>query len=97
MVEITNCNRILSIKNEKNKTILYKNGDVYFGSWFNYKTIDPLSLLHILDGIGSISLENYKLETVCKHYDIPLDAHDALNDIKATRELTKLICSTYIK
>lgn len=74
-----------------------KNGDVYYGSWFNYKVIDPLPLLHILDGMGTVALENYKLETVCKHYDIPLDAHDALSDINATRDLTKLICSKYIK
>ena len=74
-----------------------KNGDVYYGSWFNYKAIDPMSLLHILDGIGSVSIENYKLETVCKHFDICHDAHDALSDITATRELTKLICSKCIK
>lgn len=74
-----------------------KNGDKYYGSWFNYKAIDPMSLLYLLDGIGNVTLENYKLPTVCKHFDIPLDAHDALNDIKATRDLTKLICSRYIK
>jgi len=79
------------------KQFFIKNGDIYYGSWFNYKAIDPLSLLHILDGIGSVSLENYRLETVCKHFDICLDAHDALSDITSTRDLTKLICSKYIK
>ena len=74
-----------------------KNGDSFFGSWFNHKAIDPLSLLHLIDGIGNISLDNYRLETVCKHFDIPLDAHDALSDINATRNLTKLICLKYIK
>ncbi len=73
-----------------------KNGDSYFGSWFNYRGIDPLPLLHLLDGIGTVSLADYKLETVCKHFDIPLNAHDALSDISATRDLTKLICSKYI-
>jgi len=79
------------------KQFFIKNKDQYFGSWFNYKAIDPLSLLHILDGIGKISLTNYKLETVCKHFNIPLDAHDALSDITATRDLTKHICSNYFK
>jgi len=79
------------------KQYFIKNGDPYFGSWFNYRAIDPLPLLHILDGMGSVSLENYQLETVCKHFKIPLDAHDALSDITATRELAKLICSKYIR
>ncbi len=74
-----------------------KNGDNFFGSWFNYKGIDPLPILHLLDGIGTFSLVNYKLETVCKHFDIPLNAHDALSDVYATRNLTNLICSKYIK
>lgn len=74
-----------------------KNGDSYFGSWFNYRGIDPLPLLHLLDVIGTVSLTNFKLETVCKHFDIPLAAHDALSDVYATRNLTNLICSKYIK
>ena len=79
------------------RNFFLKNSDPYYGSWFNYRAIDPMTLLHLLDGIGSVSLENYKLPTVCKHYDIPLDAHDALSDITATRELTKYICSKYLK
>jgi len=79
------------------KQYFIKNGDQYFGSWFNYKSIDPLPLLHMLDGLGSVSLENYQLETVCKHFKIPIAAHDALNDIIATRNLAKIICSKYLK
>lgn len=74
-----------------------KNDDKYYGSWFNYKAIDPLPLLHILDGLGYVSLDNYKLETVCNHYDIKHEAHDALSDISATKDLAKLICSKYLK
>jgi DNA polymerase III subunit epsilon len=73
-----------------------KNGDVYFGSWFNYKGLDPLPVLHLLDGLGYLSISNYQLETVCSHFNIPLDAHDALNDINATRALMKLLCSNFI-
>jgi len=79
------------------KQYFIKNEDPYFGSWFNYRSIDPLHLLYLLDGIGHVSLPDYKLETVCKHHKIPTKAHDALSDITATRELTKYICSKYLK
>ncbi len=79
------------------KQFFIKNNDVYFGSWFNYKGIDPLTILHALDGIEKISLPNYKLETVCGYFDIPIVAHDALSDITATRNLAKHICSEYFK
>lgn len=31
--------------------------------------------------------ENFKLETMCQVFGIPLDAHDALNDVRATARL----------
>ncbi len=38
--------------------------------------------------MGRIKTENLKLGTVCKSFDVSLDnAHNALADIKATREL----------
>ncbi len=64
-----------------------KNGDKYYGSWMNWKIVDPLALLYIMDYKRKIALPNYKLATVCQHFGIPLQAHDALEDIKATREL----------
>ena len=64
-----------------------KNDDKYYGSWFNWRIVDPLSLLYIMDYKRIIDLPNYKLSTVCQHFGIPLVAHDALNDIRATREL----------
>jgi DNA polymerase III alpha subunit (gram-positive type) len=73
-----------------------KNGDVYYGSWFNWKQIDPLRVLYFMDGMGVISLPDYKLETVCKHYGIEIDAHEALSDVKATRELIRIL-SKYFK
>lgn len=68
-----------------------KNDDKYYGSWFNWKTVDPLALLHMMDYKRKIALPNYKLATVCQHFGIPLKAHDALHDIKATRELWYLL------
>ena len=38
-----------------------------------------------------LRLPNFKLETVCKHYGIGLEAHDAIEDIRAARELYILL------
>lgn len=75
------------------KQFFIKNNDKYFGSWFNYKTIDPLAVLYFLDGMGDISLPNYKLGTVCNHFEIAIDAHDALSDIRATKLLAEILHS----
>lgn len=64
-----------------------KNGDVYFGSWFSGRVIDPLYLCSYFDLMGKFSLPNYKLATVCDHLGIEIQAHDALSDIQATRNL----------
>lgn len=64
-----------------------KQGDVYFDSWVNWKAIDPLPFLRLLDLDGKLALENYKLSTVCSHLGIEIQAHDALSDITATREV----------
>ncbi len=69
-----------------------KNNDKYFGSWFNHRRLDPLAILWVGDYAGKYSLENYKLETVAGHFGIGIQAHDALSDVKATREIfTRLI------
>jgi len=71
------------------KRFFDKSGDQYFGSWFNGKQIDPLPWLIMLDWTGKLSLPNYRLAMVCEHFGIPLreKAHDALADIRATREI----------
>lgn len=72
-----------------------RSGDKYFGSFVNWKRIDPLPILYMFDHIGAISLENYKLETVCKYFEIEIKAHDALSDIKATRKLINVISDVF--
>jgi DNA polymerase-3 subunit epsilon len=69
------------------KAFWQKNGDKYFGSWMNWHFIDPLPVLHFMEGMELCKLVDYKLETVCGHFTIPIKAHDALSDIRATREL----------
>jgi len=71
-----------------------KNGDKYFGSWCNWRKVDPLAVLYYLDYAKKLNLDlpNFKLETVCQKLGIEIQAHDAMSDIKATRELSlKLI------
>lgn len=77
------------------KNFFLKNHDNYFGSWFNWHRIDPLPLLYFLEYDGKISLKDYKLQTVCDYYEIEIAAHEALSDIKATRQLIKLLQAKY--
>ncbi len=64
-----------------------KCGDKYLGSYINWKQLDVLSMLYLADFHGKIKLENYKLETACKYFNIELEAHNPMSDIKATREI----------
>ena len=77
------------------KNFFLKNHDNYFGSWFNYRRIDPLPILYFMQYAGLIDLPDYKLATVCAHFNIELDAHDAGSDITATRKLIKLLEKKY--
>lgn len=65
------------------------NEDQYLGSWINWKSLDPLPILRFLDYKGKLDLPDYKLGTVCEHYGIELNAHEAMSDIRATRTLLK--------
>ena len=61
--------------------------DKYFGSWIDFHKIDIQSIIQFLHLKGYIDLPNYRLETVANHFGIKIDSHDALSDIKATREI----------
>lgn len=64
-----------------------KNFNNYFGSYCNWRAIDVFSLVHYLNYRGYFFLPNYKLSTVCDCFGIKIQAHDAMSDIRATREL----------
>ena len=67
-----------------------RNGDNFLFSYIDSCTLDPLNLVAILQLCGILpKLENNKLETWCNYFGIELKAHDALEDIKATRELLR--------
>jgi len=61
--------------------------DKYFGSWIDFHKLDVQSIIQFLHLKGAIDLSNYRLETVAKHFGVTIDSHDALSDIKATREI----------
>lgn len=62
-----------------------------YGSRFFNCPVDVMTLvgMHVLD--QDIRLQNFKLSTVCAHFGIDLDAHDAMNDIRATRRLYQVL------
>lgn len=66
-----------------------KCGDRYFGSYFNYMTIDPYPVVRFLRYMRALDLSDYKLATVCQAFNVSLGegAHDALADVRATRAL----------
>lgn len=64
-----------------------KNGDKYFFSWFFSCFIDVRSTVGEYFYQSDIILPNYKLSTVCAHFGIEFKAHDAMEDIRATRDL----------
>lgn len=64
-----------------------KNDDKYFGSYaWNYM-VDLIAIATLFRVAGKFKTDDMKLETMAKEFDISLDAHDALNDIRATREI----------
>ena len=63
----------------------------YFGSYFFWPKRDAQTYLaeHIAE--NNLRLPIYRLETVCAYFNIPIDAHDALSDIQATRTLYRVL------
>lgn len=63
--------------------------------WLDYHHMDTMSVAAWLRYCGLLDVKNLKLETLCKHFNIPLKAHDALEDIRATKllavELFKMV------
>jgi DNA polymerase III alpha subunit (gram-positive type) len=63
----------------------------YLGSYLNHRYIDVMKLVDYLAFRGKLFLADHKLETVCKHFKIPIKAHDPAEDIRATRALLQQI------
>jgi len=70
-----------------------KCGHEYYNSYIHGYKIDVMAMAVFLRSIGRLNTENLKLATVAKHYNIPIEAHTALGDVKASRELYRLFKS----
>lgn len=79
------------------REFFFKAGDQYFGSRFNYRHIDLLATVRMLRYAGVMELANDRLETIAAHFGIELKAHDALEDIMATRKALQMILERYIR
>ncbi len=65
-----------------------KGGNPSFSDYFTYKVFDVYPLFFMYAKVKNLSLPNHRLETAAKYFKIPLRAHDALEDITATRILS---------
>lgn len=67
-----------------------KMGDNYLGSYIKAGTGEYFDVLHyigMLWRMGYLPTPDKKLGTMCKYFNIPIKAHDALSDIHGTRQL----------
>ena len=70
------------------KALFERNNNKFLFSYFNSSMLDPLYSVRLLQVAGMLPvLENNKLETWCKYFNIELKAHDSLQDITATKKL----------
>jgi DNA polymerase III subunit epsilon len=66
-------------------------GPYAFWGHLQFQPIDPYPTIVSMWRAGVIPTENCKLETICNHFGIPIDAHDAMSDIRASRELARMV------
>jgi len=64
--------------------------------FLSHRSIDILNTVRQLESWELINTENNKLKTVCEYFNIPLIAHNALNDIRATKQLEQKLKDTYL-
>ncbi|MDE2292827.1 MAG: 3'-5' exonuclease [Elusimicrobia bacterium] len=69
------------------RQLFKEHGDNYFGSWFDSRPADLISLAVASRVKGLINPENFKLGTLAAQFGIKFDAHDALEDVRVTREV----------
>jgi len=62
-----------------------KCGSPFLYAYIDYHMIDVITATALFTIAGKMHLQNMKLKTVCDHFGIPLEAHDALEDVRATR------------
>lgn len=68
-----------------------------FWEYLQMMPIDPLPTLRALRHAGILEIPNLDLKTICTKLNIPIQAHDALSDIRATKELTMRLYTKIFK
>ena len=53
----------------------------------NWRSLDSRVFANFLAVEGHLPLQDMKLSTLCDHYGIEIQAHDAMSDIEATKKL----------
>lgn len=65
-----------------------------YGQYFCYKTVDPFELIKYLVHLEYLDTgKSQSLVAVSEYFGIELDAHKAMSDIYATREIHQLLIS----
>ena len=68
------------------------------GSYTDYTILDGAPMMRMMKHLHYITIENVKLSTVCKYYDITIDkAHNALSDAEAAMNVFPCIINDYKK
>ena len=69
-----------------------KAGDQYgLGSWAYWPTRDVATYVADIAILKGFRFDNFQLKTVCGKFGIEFDAHDAMEDIKATKKLYEVL------
>jgi len=74
------------------RQFMKKNSDTYFGSWFWFPPIDIMQWCMLLWMDERHMMKQFTLKSCCEHMGLEWDdaqAHEAMYDIKMTRELAK--------
>jgi len=59
----------------------------YFYAYVDYHLQDIGVFTNAFRLLGKLDVPNTKLETIAKHFNLPLKAHDAMSDISVTRTI----------
>jgi len=75
----------------------FKRNSKKYSNYINYRVVDPLAFLRILDAQGLTNLPSYKLSEVYKAiFNKSHDSHNAKADIRATVEVYDYLCENYL-
>lgn len=60
-------------------------------TYTNWRSLDSRIFANFMAVSGKLETKDNKLSTLSEHFKVEINAHDALSDIKATREIIKIM------